>query len=302
MLDFLKLCRDFNVPLAPSSNTHVRDRWIQVQCYSCGPRGSHGGWYLGFSIDSGAFSCYRCGALKFWDALAGILNKKEPRELRQIVAQYQTGQTPVRVPITRQKTLKPPPGLLPMAAIHRRYLTGRGFQPEELEKVWEIAGCGAANGGWSWRIVAPVKNPEERIVAYQGRAIGTAEPKYKFTDHDMCLEDPHGMLYGIHLCKQREAVIIVEGITGAWRMGPGTVGTFGIRWHRPQANLLREFKNRYILFDDGDNEKQAKQQARKLAEHLSLFSGNTEILSGFKTDPGDFTPQQAAKIRRRIRV
>jgi len=181
---------------------------------------------------------------------------------------------------------------------HRRYLRGRGFKPSQLANDWGLLGTGHMSGIWNWRVIVPIHNEAGAVVAYQGRAItSTAEPKYRMTPDDDALEDPKSILYGVHLAER--SVIVVEGVTGVWRIGPGAVATLGIDWSREQADRLRQFERRFILFDP---EPQAQQRAEELANWVSYFPGETELISGFDTDPGEYTTEQVTNIRQDLGV
>ena len=116
------------------------------------------------------------------------------------------------------------------------------------------------------------------------------------TEDHLCLEDPKSLLYGIEEA-DGDTVVVVEGPTGVWRLGPGTVATLGIGWHPAQANRLRKYKRRFLIYDP---ELKAQSRAKELAEYLAMFPGCTEVLSGFDTDPGDFTDQMVSEIIKEI--
>jgi DNA primase len=137
-----------------------------------------------------------------------------------------------------------------------------------------------------------VKNSEGSIISYQGRAISPSQkPRYKNIENEKMAQDPLEQLYGIE--KIRDAAIIVEGPTDVWRLGPGAVATFGIDWSMSQANILRKIPRRYIAFDPDER---AQQRALQLAEWLSYYPGETEIIEGLDCDPGDHPEDEAQKI------
>lgn len=298
MLDFVKFAQRYRVPTLTSGNSHCRSGWIQIQCPQCGSGGTHGGWYLGFSLESGAFSCYRCGKLKFWDVLTG-LTRLGQHDLRKAVGECQTGTRPKpRQTVARQRTLARLSDCGPLQPPHEAYLSGRGFDARQLVENYGIEGTGHLGGVWSWRIIIPVRSAAGRVVAWQGRTIGDATPKYKMSDDDDCLEDPDGFLYGIDRAKG-DSVIVVEGVPGVWRLGAGAVATFGIDWKREQLNQLRWFKNRFVIFDP---EPKAQARAEQLATELSMFPGNTEVVCGFTVDPGDFPPAFIQTLRAHLGI
>ncbi len=294
MLDVIRLAHKYHLPLQ-ESGPRCRPGWVQLQCPQCGSGGTHGGWYLGFSLERGNFHCWRCGSVKFWVALEGLLGIHDKGQLLDIVKEHQKGGTTIaKQAITRLRRIEPPKGSGPLNQVHHKYLQKRGFDSHQLEEDYDLLGTRHTGDAWAWRIIIPVKNQEGRVVAYQGRSIGDAQPKYKFTEDAKCLEDPHTLIYGLDRI-DGETIIIVEGVPGVWRIGPGAVATFGIDWKRPQANILRAIPRRFVLFDP---EPAAQKRARQLAEYLCIFPGETTILEGFATDPGEFSLGKVLGLRK----
>lgn len=297
MIDLRKIARRYGVPFVEEGHPRAREGWVALQCPLCGAGGTHGGWYLGFSLTTGAFHCWRCGALKARDVLPGLL-RIPPEAVGRVLAEHRTDRPPRAAPAPRKKNLRPPPGAGPLGDSHRRYLAGRGYCPEKLEEKWGLQGTGPLGGDWAWRVVAPVTTGG-RVVAYQGRAIGNFKPKYKMTADADILTDPRGLLYGADEVPG-DAVLIVEGVTGVWRFGPGAVATFGIDWKPQQLPALLRFKRRYILFDP---EPLAQRRAIELAYELALLSGiDTVLLTGAATDPGDMRQGRADALAARINL
>lgn len=296
MLDFIRLASKHNIPYLETGHHHCHRGWVQTHCPLCA--GGRGGWHLGFNLEQGTFRCWRCGALKFRDVIPALLHM-DPHQAWRTVHQFQRGGDvmPAREPVVRQRQLAPPLGTGDLQPSHKKYLQRRHFDPDGLVMTWGVAGTAGMSGSWSWRVIIPIHNATGKIVAYQGRSIGDAPRKYKLTDDADCLEDPRELLYGMHKITADDWVIVVEGVTGVWRLGPGTVATFGIDWRVGQANRLRHFKRRYVIFDP---EPVAQKRAEALADHLSIFPGTTEVVSGFATDPGDFSPAEAEDITKEL--
>lgn len=295
MIDFVRLCRTHHVPhLSEGGHHHARNGWVQVHCPKCA--GGQRGWHLGYSLNRGIFSCYRCGALRFWDVLPKLLRVSE-EDARRLVGGFKAAAVlqAREAPVVRQRNIKPPPGAGPLLQVHRDYLTGRGFDPSILEQEWGLLGTARSVHKWSWRVIIPIINGDDRVVAYQGRSVGTADHllRYKVTDDADCLDDPRTFIYGINRVPE-DTVIIVEGCPVVWRMGPGAVATLGIDWKGPQANRLRQFSRRFICFD---SERKAQDRARQLAEHMAQYGGETEIVDvGRELD--DLSPSDVSSIRR----
>jgi DNA primase catalytic core, N-terminal domain len=293
MLDIRKFADKYKIEVTESGHHHIHTGWAQMHCPFCA--GGRTGYHLGFSLSTGAFSCWRCGALRFWKVLTALVRHVPEEQLRQAVAGMQTKDRAYRPPIERLRVISPPPGTSALSEAHKTYLRGRQFDPETLASMWGIQGTGYVGGSWAWRVVFPVRNGAGHTVAWQGRAIGDNVPqRYKNTEDALCLEAPEGLVYGLDMA-YGDTALLVEGATGAWRLGPGTLATLGISWNPKQADKLRRFKRRFVLYDP---EPLAQKRAREVAEHLGQFPGETEILSGFDTDPGDFPDALARKIRR----
>lgn len=302
MLDIKAFAQKHRIPLLSSGHHHTSKGWINTHCPFCS--GGNRGWHLGFSLSKGNFACWRCGGLRFWEVIGALLRIRDKDQLKTIVSEFQTGseKTP-HEKIVREKEIEAPPCMQALHPAHIKYLNGRGFNVEHLKNKYNIKGTAGYSGVWNWRIIYPVWNGDDKIVAYQGRTIGDCKPKYKLSDDKNCLEDPRGLLYGIHDV-EGDSVIIVEGATDRWRMGSGTVATLGIKWSDKQANKLRRFKNRYVMYDSGPGEEEtgSQEKAREVAEHLSQFPGNTEVLSGFDCDPGDLTYPEVRRIKVKLNI
>lgn len=293
MLDGRRLFEAYHIPFIEAGHHHCHEGWVQINCPFCAA-GRGDGWHLGFSLEYGLFNCWRCGRLRTSEVLMAICRLSNPGELRSIYADYQTGRRRALKPAGNRPTNAPPPrNLGPLQAPHRRYLRQRGFDVRTVVKTWGLLGCGPLAGDWAWRLVIPIFAEDGRVLAYQGRSLGNGRPKYRLTDKGQCADDPASIVYGLHAATPAR-VLIVEGVTGVWRLGRGTVATLGIDWKVPQAEQLARFEHRFVLFDP---EPVAQQRAEELAWFLSQYPGTTEVISGFRTDPGDFSPQQAARVR-----
>ena len=262
MFDIHRFAAEQAVPIVESGHPRCHRGWAQMPCPFCG--GSD--FYLGFSLNRGNLNCWRCGGHSLREFVGLILRTNEPYLIKKEIARYQTDhheqyeRKPKEVK-ARRRRVKPPPGLGPLRDAHKRYLRSRRFSPKRLTGLWRLRGTAHLSGEWNWRLIFPIMNLKGETVAYKGRGLSDkAMPRYKMTDDEDCSEDPKGFLYGIHNVPG-DRVLVVEGATDVWRMGPGSVGTLGIDWTTEQANVLRQFDYRYILYDP---EPQAQAQALKL--------------------------------------
>lgn len=140
-------------------------------------------------------------------------------------------------PRERRKPVQPtalPPEAVP-ATTHRdsrKYLLGRGLSSEEIE-AYNLHYC--AGGAWGHRIIIPMYDRNEQLLAYQGRSIDNAEPRYR-------TEGPRP-LYIPEYTVARSTLVVVEGpfdAVAAGRVLPA-VATLGILPSQDQIDQLLSF-------------------------------------------------------------
>jgi len=293
-IDIHKLVRDHRISVADLNDKHHRENWVNLPCPFCE---GGGGFHLGYNILRGYWNCYRCG----WHNETEVI--KETLKISWSEAQRirdECGGRPIlRTAQERQErpsALALPPSIGELAKSHRRYLRERGYRPRILAEEWGLMGTGPI-GGYKFRIIAPIFH-QGRMVSYLGRDITNKSTlKYKACPGEDEIINHKNILYGLDSVRGH-SVIIVEGVTDVWRLGPGAVATFGQEWSMPQVRLLKEFPRRFILFD---SEKQAQKEARKLAGALAGFSGSTEIITLTEaSDPGELSEDAARKLMREL--
>jgi DNA primase len=133
------------------------------------------------------------------------------------------------------------------------YLAARGISPETIERFG--VGYFPGKGSMAGRVVIPIHNERGELLAYAGRAIDDAEPKYKF---------PAGfhkglVLYNLNRVLKKNSsgtVVIVEGFFDCMKVsqaGHACVALMGSSLSKRQEWLIRLFE-RVILMLDGDDE------------------------------------------------
>lgn len=298
MINIEKLYRDFHIPYETPGHKHVGTGWIGTPCPFCT---GNPGFHLGYCIDptakyAGCFSCWRCGGKPFKKAIAGILNIPESK-IWEIVKQYSS-----EIPNLKEKPkakrkareCKFPPGTNKMKASHRKYLKNRGYKPKELEKQWGLLGTGPI-GAYKHRIIIPIYY-QGNVVSYQGRDItNKSELKYKACKQKEEVIDHKNCLYGIDNVPD-SSVVVTEGVADVWRLGPGAVATFGIKFKEEQAKLLLQFKNIFLLYDSENDDPQAGEQAEKLAWYVGSPDRHVEIIDLDEGDPGELTEEEARML------
>ena len=276
----------------PGEHHHVRQGWIGLNCPWCLPSyGGKGMWRLGIEISTGRCSCWVCGRHSLVEAVAAVA--KLP--LGVAAALLKGVQLEKYVPKGAKigGTLKRPKGIEPLLPAHKRYLRQRGFDPISIERLWNVQGIGVANR-LSWRLYIPIiLNGEE--VSWTTRTIGNRPSRYlsaKPEEERLNLKDT---LYGIDLV--RSTIVIVEGPTDAWNVGPGSSATLGVDYTPSQVSLMVKFPHRVVCFD---NSIDAQKRARELCTTLSLFPGKTTNVCLDAEDPGSASIKEIKRLRRAV--
>lgn len=247
-------------------------------------------------MGTGYMNCWKCGPMKVVVFIALVAGISED-EAGRLLYEYRDGKKirETKKEIIRGKRLHPPIDLGPLRTVHKEYLRERNFNPKALARDWNIQGTGPLAGkDWRWRVVFEIANATGKVVGYGGRAIYETKKRYMMSKDGDCLESPHSFLYGIERVPKHGKVIVVEGPTGVWRLGAGSVATLGSTWRPEQAWRLRRYAERYIMFDP---EPLAQEHAQRLADWLALFPGHTEIIE-VDRQPGELTNRAARRIKK----
>lgn len=268
---------------------HVRSGWIGVDCPRCGPDSRN--FHLGIHSRDLFAVCWRCGHLSLRESLQDL--GLPASSLRGLIPGREAARRP-ESERGRPGTLSEPPGLGPMLPPHRRYLRGRGFDPDELERLWGLRGFGRLGGQLAWRIWAPVVFGG-RPVSWHARAIGGDGKRWLSAPDAERPVPADRVLYGWDFV--RSACVLVEGPADAWRIGPGAVAVLGLRTSARQIDLLRRVPRRAVCFDA---EPAAQRRAAEIVRQLSQWPGETFLAELDSGDPGEAGPEEVRRIRREI--
>ena len=237
------------------------------------------------------WTCFRCGRHSVSEVIRGLLGCSwaEAYKLRSLYRgreekAFSAGLEPARP----GKSLALPVNTKPLSDRHQRYLKNRGFDPSSLLPLWDLQGTGPV-GTYKLRIIAPVYH-DNRLVSYIGRDItDRSAKKYLPCPAEKELRPHKQCLYGLDLVP-RDSVVVVEGITDVWRLGPGAVATFGSKFTLAQVNILAQFKTCHVMYDAD-----AEASADKLAGHLSVMGIDVDVLIP-ETDPAELPQEEADNL------
>ena len=294
MFDIVSFGKEYGFRTATEHQKSTRG-WVQIEhCPSCN---SHN-YRLGFNPKSRIFHCWKCRILPFWETLldlSGLTNA----ELKNVIWKFGKDVEYDEEKAVRKNAHKvvPPPNVRSMDAWHRTYLEGRGYNPDELAFLYKIQGTAHDTiPFWKNRIIIPIY-AGGKLVSMQGRAIFENQtPKYFNLPIEDSVVDLKETLYGMYYVIG-DKVLVVEGVFDMWRMGFGTVATYGTSYTDAQIKLLLRYKRIFLLYDLDSEE--AVESGRRLVNVLKAHGRKAMAINiAFKGDPGDFNQDQVNYIYR----
>lgn len=261
----------------------TRIGWIQLDCPEC-----DGHNYLGYNEYGGYLNCWRCGKINLLKYIASIC--KEPWDVCKKILEEIPRQR-IEDSLQIRGKLVIPPGVGPLKKIHKDYLRGRGYDPENLQKLWDLKGI-CLSGRLSWRIWIPVYF-QGKILSWTTRSLSDLGTRYITAKKEEEAVPIKELLYGEDYC--RHSIIVHEGPADVWATGPGSVATFGVVNSPAQLRRISKYPMRVICFD---SETKAQARARSLCRNLSLYPGETRNVVLDAKDAGSASPAEIRKLRK----
>lgn len=256
---------ELRIPTAPTGHHHVSSEWVGIDCPFCSPNA--GRFRMGIPVDTkGTVSCWTCGVHGLWNSLQNASGRPF-EEVKALCGGLAPDRAVERTPGPLKRLLVPPtPAKL--LKPHRKYLESRNFDPDELQELWGIQGYGI-HSRFPWRLFIPIRLGEE-TVSWTTRSIADHGSRYTTAKPNEEKISSRKVLYGAELA--RHGVVVVEGPTDAWSIGPGTVATLGVGFSQAQVALLSAYPIRAVCFD---NDRDAQKRAKQLIRLLQVFDGET---------------------------
>lgn len=249
-MDFLQLCHDYGLPVAPHGHKHERAGWVNTVCPFCV---GHSGYHLGYEIHGQyGFVCFRCGGHGIISTLTKLLNITSS-EARNLISDYgglpRNGQKTTRKIWKYETDVKWPMGTHKLDRHGRNYLRKRNFDPSLIESLYGVRQTGPV-GFHRHRLVIPIIY-HGHMVSWTCRAIHGSEIRYITCNEKDEAIPSKDILYNYDNLIGRNRIVVVEGCTDVWRLGHGAVATFGTKVTASQAKILTRF-NRIFLYQDLD--------------------------------------------------
>lgn len=287
-MNILEILQQRNVPIRQhGDHKNVRYGWVAVECPFCG-RGSDA-FHMGFHLTKRFSSCWQCGYHPAWKTLAELLGIRYV-EARELLGSDPGWEQDDRRKIRRGELLLPP-GLGELLPPHERYLKERGFDPDELVRLWDIQGIGIASK-LAWRIFIPVLY-HGSVVSWTTRSLVNKGVRYVSASQGEEAISAKSLLFGEDYA--RHAIIICEGPFDVFRIGPGAVATLGLSISHAQIEKMRQYPVRAVCFD---NEYMAQKRAKKLCRLLEPFPGTTHNVVLKAKDPGSASREEIDELRK----
>jgi hypothetical protein len=201
---------------------------------------------------------------------------------------------------------------LPASHAARRYLEDRGFDVEELAKVWRVGYV--CEPAWSpamlGRIYIPIVH-DGRLVAWQGRWPAELDwsqaPIKRY--YNMPGDAIGRVFYGLDEAGDAPLTVIVEGALDAWAVGPGAVALLGKSLTPARLTLLHSRRGKFpviILLDSAEKDSDTARKAASIQAQLhGRFPGVSLASLPAALDPGDCVRHRGLLwdwIRQQVRV
>lgn len=295
-MSLVQLYKSYNIQTAPEGDTrHYRNNWLNTECPFC--TGSFG-YHLGFNLNGKYYSCFRCGYHPVLETLTKLLNQDHSAvrklikeyDVKSGVAEYRTKTKDAKINL---HPFKYPKDTKDLKKIHKRYLKGRGFDPEKIQKEFKLMATSPFSMldkiPYGYRILAPIYW-NEKVVSFQARDYSGKQDR-RYLACPMARE----ILHHKHILYMRpkgpeKIGFCVEGIVDVWRFIRYAFATFGIEYTREQVrNISKLYDQVFIIFDP---EIQAQLKALKLKAELEFRKIKvTNII--LDSDPGDLKQEEA---------
>lgn len=277
-MTFIDLLDQLEIPFKDKGHEHCRPGWVQLDCPYCSPGWEH--WRLGYNIRYGYLNCWTCGGKRIVDTLCELAPKLSPGEAHRLLKKVdEVDELSPREHRTRPGRLQLPKSVVDLtpqdARKHWSYLRQRFPHHDVMDiiKLWNVQAIRQTTQ-YSWRLFIPITIAGE-VVSWTTRSISDRPQKRYINapgDHEKV--SAKSVLYGAD--RAGPGIVICEGPLDAWAIGPGGTAIMGLTYSQAQIEQMARHPFRVIWFD---GERAAQRRARKLADDLSQFEGETSVLT-----------------------
>ena len=302
LFDVTSYLSDKGVPFA-TEGKDVTQGWIGISCLFC----SDSGFHLGINLTSNFASCWKCGfkgsvykivkeieqSVSFPETLF-IMEKYQDFTRMSLVKYEEESEYKSKIEIPTIFTKADWPNV---PNILKKFLIDRGFDPETICRNKSLF-YGGIVGRFKHRLILPV-TLRGKLVSWVGRDLtGRSEIKYLNLEEEKSVLPVKKTLYGFDEVTPGKNIVVVEGPLDQWKLGPGSVATFGTQWTMSQVKLLRELvPNKVIILFD--SEVDAQNSAYYLSKQIWFCNCEIVSLNNVK-DPGELPIEHGKKAMKEL--
>ena len=282
--DFQKFLQDYAIDYKPGKRGYT-----DINCPFCEDTTMHGGLHK-----EGYYTCWRCGGHSVDNTIYALIRE----QWRLLQDRYQIFEDKEEEYIAPAEQIYLPMGVHRLDNRQMLYLKDRGFDPNYLEHEYGLVGTGKI-GPFKHRIIIPIRYGY-KLVSYLGRDYTGQSPlRYKACERkDEVIHHKH-IFYNMDNMNIEHGVV-VEGCVDTWRMGRGSIATFGTGWTKQQRNLLvaKKVKRLTFLYDA---EEEARKRAESFANEMAGCTGiDVDMILLKEGDPGDLPQNDADQLMKEI--
>ena len=225
------------------------------------------------------FHCFACGA---GGTVLDLVAAMEGCTLREAAEKLQLGTAPVNESVAsrigKERVTEKRRPLLPLGFVLRGvdsthpYLATRGMQPETAAHfgVGFYTGPGLLSG----RLVIPIHNAQGELVAYCGRSLEGAAPRYQFPPGFRKSE----VLFNFHraVAGGEPGVVVVEGFFDCLKVHQSGIRSVvalmgAVLYRSPERALTDRFREAVLMLDgDATGRKASQTIANQLRRHCAI--------------------------------
>lgn len=139
-----------------------------------------------------------------------------------------------------------------------QYLKKKGYTDEELKDTGLVSIRETDTHDYFWnRLMFPIMDTSNRVIAFGGRVLGQGEPKYLNSPETMCFEKSRN-LYGLNVAKRHKGreLILVEGymdVISLHQAGfTNAVASLGTALTDNHASVLKRYTDNVLISYDSD--------------------------------------------------
>ncbi len=276
-----------------TSGKNTSPNWVEIKCVfpACNDPSTH----LGINLTSGIYNCWACGSKGHIEKIIKEIDGCSANDAYKIANDLLLN-SQKRIEIISQVDLVelPKEATKEFPKLHLDYLKKRRYNPNYVIKKYNLYACHQV-GEFSYRIIIPIYMNNKLISFVAKDVTDKQKVPYKNLLEEKSIFSVKESLYEIDAIKNK--VVIVEGPLDQWRIGNGSVCTFGTQFTHSQIHILAEkrLEEVIILYDFEDK---AIKQAKKLANILSLFINKVEVWELNQGDPDTMDQKDLMEVKK----